>query len=362
MNVSYLRAMVGVGGLVVLAGCQGRSIEHVEATATVPVAVETAAIARLQSTIIATGMVSAGPGSELVIVAPAEARIAELPKSEGDAVKVGDLLVSFDIPSLAADVAAKHAAVAQAAARVDAAHAAFTRLSGLLAQGVASPRDVEDSKRQQAEAEADVVQAQSALDAAVSLANRATVRAPFAGVVAKRFHNPGDLVDASASDPVLKILNPSGLQVIAAVPVAQLSHVVVGHAAEIRAPGEDATEAATVVSRSPQLDATGATGDVRLVFRKGTSLASGTTVQVEIVGEEKPHALVIPAAALVTEEGEVFVMVAGDDNKAHKYPVAVGLSTRTTVEITNGIKAGDRVIVRGQEGLPEGALISIEAR
>ena len=64
---------------------------------------------------------------------------------------------------------------------------------------------------------------------------------------------------------------------------------------------------------------------MRLAFAKPTSLAAGTIVQVEIVGEEHAKALVIPAAAIVDEEGETFVMVVGADNKAHKYPVALGL-------------------------------------
>jgi multidrug efflux pump subunit AcrA (membrane-fusion protein) len=83
-------------------------------------------------------------------------------------------------------------------------------------------------------------------------------------------------------------------------------------------------------------------------------------VQVDIVAREHTNALIIPTAALVDDEGDLFVMVAGEDNKAHRHPVAVGLSTRTQVEITSGISAGDRVIVRGQDGLPEGAAISIE--
>jgi multidrug efflux pump subunit AcrA (membrane-fusion protein) len=67
-------------------------------------------------------------------------------------------------------------------------------------------------------------------------------------------------------------------------------------------------------------------------------------------------------AALVSEEGERFVMVVDADNKAHKRPVTVGLSTRTLAEVTAGIKAGDRVIVRGQDGLPEGAAVAVESR
>ena len=45
----------------------------------------------------------------------------------------------------------------------------------------------------------------------------------------------------------------------------------------------------------------------------------------------------------------------------HKYPVAVGLASKGLVQVTTGIKAGDRVIVRGQDGLPEGAAVAIEA-
>jgi RND family efflux transporter MFP subunit len=345
-----------------MTACHEKSVEQVETTAAVPVAVETAKVQPFGDKIVASGLVTAAPGGELTVVAPEAARIVEMPRAEGEAVRTGDLLVRFEIPTLASDVAAKRAAVAQASARVVAARANFTRLSGLLAQGVAAPRDVEDAKRQQAEAEADLEQARTAVDAAVSLSVRSVVRATFPGVISKRFHNPGDFVEAAASDPVLKVINPSQLQVVAAVPVGDLRRVVVGRAADIKEPGQDEREPARVLTKPAQVDPAGATGDVRLAFAKPTSLPAGTRVDVEIHGEEHSKALVIPAAAVVSEEGEIFVMVAGADGKAHKYPIAIGLSTRTEVEVTSGLKAGDRVIVRGQDGLPEGAAVSIEAK
>ena len=351
--------MLVLGALLTLPGCTRKSVEQVETTAAVPVVLEAARVDTLQSIIAAAGTVTPAPGAELTVVAPAPARIAEMPKAEGDAVRQGDVLVRFDIPNLAADVAARRAAVAQAQARLEAAKASFTRLSSLVSQGVAAPREVEDAKRVQAEAEADLEQSRSAVDAAVALSDRAVVRARFAGVIAKRFHNPGDLVDASASDPVLKVINPAQLQVVAAVPVGELSRVVVGHAAQVLEPGHDVGEAAKVLTRAAQVDPASSTADVRLAFLAATRLAAGTAVQVEIVAEEHPRALVIPAAAVVREEDETFVMVAGTDNKAHKYPVAIGLTTHSLVEITSGLKAGDRVIVRGQEGLPEGAAVTV---
>lgn len=359
---SMAETMAVIAMAMTIAGCQRAAVEEVETTAVVPVAVEEAKVGVLQGTITATGTVAAAPGAELTVVAPAAARIAALPHAEGDTVKAGEVLVRFDIPSLAADVEANRAKVTQALARVAAAKANVARLRSLLEQGVAAPRDVEDATRQLAESEGDVEQARSAVQASVALLDRAVVRAPFSGVIAQRSHNPGDLVEAVSSDPVLKLINPLRLQVVAAIPAAELSRVVVGRSARIRQPGHDEAEEARVLTKAPQVDPTTATGNVRLGFLEPTSLTAGLTVQVEIVGEERQNAVIIPASALVNDEGELFVMVAGSDNKAHKHPVAVGLSTRTQAEVKSGIKAGDRVIVRGQDGLPEGAAITVESK
>ena len=342
--------------------CTHKAVEEVETQAPVPVQVTAAKVQALQSTINAAGIVATAPGAELTVVAPAPARIAEIPKAEGESVRTGDLLVRFDIPSLASDVATKKAAVSQASARLEQDKSTLARLTSLVSQGVAAPREVEDAKRQLAEAEADLEQAKSAVDASVALSGRADVRATFSGVVSKRFHNPGDLVDASASDPVLKIVDPSRIQVVASVPVADLPRIEIGHTAQIVSPGSDAGEPAKVLTRPSQVDPASETTAVRLAFTKPTRLAVGTAVQVQIMAEQHPNALVIPAGAIVRDEGETFVMVAGADNKAHKYPITLGLVTHDLVEVMSGsgINAGDKVIVRGQEELPEGATIAIQ--
>jgi membrane fusion protein, multidrug efflux system len=117
-----------------------------------------------------------------------------------------------------------------------------------------------------------------------------------------------------------------------------------------------------VLTKAAQVDPGSATADVRIAFTRKTAFTAGMTLRVEIVAEERPKALIVPAAALVDDEGDLFVMVAGDDNKAHRFPVAIGLTTRAWVEVTSGLKAGDRVIVRGQDGLPEGAVITVESK
>jgi RND family efflux transporter MFP subunit len=354
-----LSHVIVAGALLAASGCASKPVEETETTTAVPVAIDVAKVDTLRSTITSAGTVVPAPGADMTIIAPEPARIAAITKAEGDQVREGDVLVRFDIPTLPADLAAKRAAVNQATARVEAAKANLARLTGLVDRGVAAPREVEEARRTQAEAETELEQARSAVDAAAALADRTVVKALFSGVVAKRWHNPGDIVEAAASDPILRVINPALLQVVAAVPVNALSRVVPGHEATVFEAGNDEGQAARVLMRPAQIDPASAAADVRLGFVRPTRLAAGTAVTVEIIGEQHPNALVVPAAAVVHDGDDTFVMVAGPDSKAHKHAVTLGLATHSLIEIKSGLTAGERVIVRGQDGLPDGAAITI---
>src|SRR5262249_11268026 len=152
-------------------------------------------------------------------------------KAEGDTVNVGDLLVRFEIPTMTADVTTKQADVAQASAKVDTAKAALARVTGLVDRGIAAKKEQEAAALDLAQAQAGLQQAQASLDSSKQLSDRTTVRARFAGIVAKRWHAVGDLVDAGGT--VIRVIDPSRLEVVAAVPVADLSRVALGHAAHI---------------------------------------------------------------------------------------------------------------------------------
>ena len=346
--------------LLSVAGCASPPPEN-EATVTttaVPVEVEVVRLGTIESILDITGVVTPAPGTDWVITAPDAGRIAELPKAEGDAVRAGDLLVRFDIPSLTAGLAGHRAELTQARARVESTRAAVTRLTGLVDRGIAARREVEEAQRDLAEAEGALARSESDVVAASALAERAAVIARFNGVVAKRWHSPGDFVDASATDPILRVIDPQALQVVAAVPVADLGRVRPGERGLATGPGGD-PEAVVVVARPGQLDPTGSVGEVRLAFATATRLTSGTTVQVSISADRRTNVMLVPATAIVREGTDTFVMVAGEDKKAHRQDVTLGLSAGAQVEIVTGLKAGDRAIIRGQLALPDGAAVTV---
>jgi RND family efflux transporter MFP subunit len=346
---------VGLFGL----SCRHQAVEDVETEAAPAVKTITVEPATFEATVAATGVVTPAPGADQTVTAPEAARIVEMPKAEGDHVKAGDLLVRFEIPSLSTDLATRQAEVRQAQAHVENAQASVTRLTTLVQHGVAAQKDLEDAQRDLAEAQAALAQAQSAHRNATLLASRSVVRARFAGVVATRAHNPGDMVDASASDVILRVIDPSRLQVVASVAIADLPRVKADQPARILLPGGQEPENGKVIARPAAVNQGGVAADVRIAFDRPTALPAGTPVRVEIVTEQHPNALSVPADAVLHEDTSTFVMVAGSDGKAHKRDVRVGLTTASENEITSGLSARDAVIVQGQQGLPDGAPVTI---
>jgi RND family efflux transporter MFP subunit len=353
-----LRVAAAAAGMLLLIACRHDAAEETETQTPVAVAVGVAKTASVREVIAASGLVNAAPGAELLVTAPEAARIVEMPRAEGDRVRAGDLLVRFEIPSLTAGAAAGRAEIEQAEARVENAKAAKERLSGLFDRGVAARKEVEDAERELREANAALAQARSASGAANTLAGRTIVRARFAGVIAKRWHNPGDLVEPGSSDPILRVIDPNRLEIVAAVPVASLGRVTTGAPARVADPAGDSIDA-TVIARPAAVEAGTVTAPVRLRPLSTTRLTAGTSVRVEILGPEHAGAVVVPPAAVIHEGEESIVVTVDADSKAHRRHVEVGVVTSDAAEIRAGIEAGDRVIVRGHNGLPDGASVTI---
>ena len=338
--------------------CGSGAREEVATEMVVPITIEPARLGSIRAVIHASGLVQPAPGADLAVIAPEPARIAELPKAEGDPVRQGDLLVRFDIPSLSAQAEGKNAEVASVEARVQNAKAAQARAHDLFERGVAARKEMEDADRELAEAMAALDQARAGRSASQTLAERVTVRATFNGIVARRWHNPGDLVEASASDPILRVIDPNRLEVDASVPIDDVSRVMIGASAFLTGSVDFSLGALKVVSRPAAVEEGTAGVPVRLAFVTHTRLPAGTPVQVDISAEEHLNVVLVPVAAVVREAEETAVFVAVG-NKARRRVIVPGLGNAEHVEVRSGLKAGELVITRGQAGLPDGATISV---
>jgi RND family efflux transporter MFP subunit len=342
-----------------LAGCGGTPTEEVQTKTVVPVTTAPAQLGNIRGVIHATGDVNPAPGAELVVVAPQSARISEITKGEGERVRRGEVLVRFDIPPLIADVSSRTAETTAAEARVRVGRENLARMQNLFKRGVAARKEVEDAEKEVADAQSALAQAQAARGSAQALAARQTVVATFDGVIGKRFHNPGDQVEAAASDPVLRVIDPARLQVDASIAIPDLPRVVVGATGRVIMPMDAPALPVKVVARASVVEPGTAAAPVRLSFSTRHNLAVGTPVQVEIDAEEHTNVVLVPVDAIVREGEDTAVYIAAG-GKAQRRPVVLGIVDKDRAELKEGVKAGEQVIVHGQNGLPDGAAITIE--
>jgi RND family efflux transporter MFP subunit len=230
-------------------------------------------------------------------------------------------------------------------------------MEDLFTRGVAARKEVEDATRAVADAQAALASAHASARAAETVATRSVVRATFDGIVSERTHNPGDLVDPG-SGPILQVVDPNRLEVVAQISLMDVARVRVGASAHVDGANGEAGPTLRVVSQPAAVQSATATVPVRLAFAKTSPYPVGSPVEVTIDAETHRGVTLVPAAAVVHEGNEASVFVA-NGGKAERRAVQVGLQDAAHVEIVSGVKAGEIVLTTNQNGLPDGAAIAV---
>jgi len=377
----HRRPVVLIVAAAVAAGaCRREAPKAVESQETViPVGAVPAQRAAIRAVIHASGLVVPAEGGEFFVFAPEPTRLIDVMKMPGDAVKSGDVLARFDLPSAAQAVSRLAADLAGAQAQLENARINQERIRGFVERGLVPRRDLEVADRDLASAQDAAERARTAHAAAQAGVTRATVRAPFDGIVATRAHNPGDMI-ISTTDPVLRVVDPRRLEVVATISRKEQSRVVTGATARVAA-GTDMvrlTVAGPLTNLPAGLSAglpAGALAQAgalakaglempadsvafRLVFADPHKLAVDMPLQLDIDAEERTDTVLIPAEAVVREGSETVIFVASG-SRAERRSVKTGIEDAARIEITDGLRAGELVITRGHVGLTDGAAVTI---
>jgi multidrug efflux pump subunit AcrA (membrane-fusion protein) len=186
------------------------------------------------------------------------------------------------------------------------------------------------------------------------------IKSPIDGVVTDRPLYEGDL--ATANQPMLTVMNLSRLIAKAHIPQVEAAQLRVGNAAEIKVAGLDEPMKARVTLVSPALDPGSTTIEVWVEARKpDPALRPGMTVPVTMTAKTAKDAVVVPAAAVFrSEEAGDYVLVAGNDEKAHLKKVQLGIRNGESAQVVSGLNEGEPVITSGGYAVPDGTKIKIE--
>lgn len=352
MRVSTQLAIAGL--LVVGLGAGGffyhRSLTDGEAAAAVgrgsnavPVEIAAAEAGTMRERIEAVGTTLARQAVDIVSLT--SGRVAEIAFRPGARVEEGAVLVRLDD-------AAERAAVAEAEADLREAELALDRARKLRANNTVAQATVD-------ELEAAYLGSRARVDAAEKQLADRTVTAPFAGVVGMRRVDQGARVD---DDTVLTTLDDlSEVEIEFSVPELFFSQVRQGQvvtATSAAFPGRAFTgEIATIDTRVGEVSRAFL---VRAVLpNPDLALPSGMFVHVEVVLAERP-AVLIPEEAVIAEGDATFVFTV-DQEQARRRPVRLGQRSAGTVEVLEGLEAGEPVVRAGTQRLRDGAAVQVPA-
>lgn len=299
------------------------------------------------------------------ITAEASGRVVERLVERGDRLEAGQPLFRLDAsrPRLELD----RATATMRLRETDLAHAKteFERGLKLLERNAISEQRRDDLEYAVDQAENQLALARVARDTARRALADATIEAPFAGIVESTAVDTGDFV--SAGTPVASLVELSRVRLRAGVTAAEASRLT---------PGMRATASFTALggeSKGAELKSVGlvadrADGTYVVEFWVGNDdgrLREGMIASVALPAEERDPRPLVPRGALIRREGRIAVFVVEENGSgalARARSVTVGRSQGERVEVLEGLRGGERVVVDGHFALSDGARISVEAR
>jgi multidrug efflux pump subunit AcrA (membrane-fusion protein) len=182
--------------------------------------------------------------------------------------------------------------------------------------------------------------------------------APFSGEIVRRNVDSGALV--SSSTPLVTLVHLDTLKVLANVIEKDIALVKPGMKAKIltEAYPEKPFEG-TIVRINKALDLATRTLQIEInIPNPGHLLKAGMFARIEVALKEKPDALAVPREAVLEDGGKQSVFVV-EGNQALRKPIVIGIEQGGLIEVIEGLKDGDRVVVRGQESIRDRSTIRV---
>ena len=318
----------------------------------------TVAAGSYRKTVDTTGVVDFDNDQATSVLAPFSGPVSRLLVAAGDRVRKGQPLATVDSPDFATAVSAydKALSTARTARRL-----ADTDKDLLLHNGV-SQREAQQAETDAANAEADRDAARQALVAlnvdpqAIRDLQQArpvtrvegTIRAPISGTVAERLITPGQLLQAGTT-PAFTVADLSRVWVLAQISASDLASVSLGDPADVESAAGSTSLAGTVgnISAVVNPDTRAVVARVVVDNRSGL-LKKQMYVRVRIQARQPSSGLLVPVSAILRDDENLpFVYVAQAHGGFARRSVTLGYLTGDQVDITSGLKAGERIIVDG---------------
>ena len=327
--------------MMILSGCGDKNSSHGGSAAheanPVNIVKTTATIETVDLFSEATGTVRSR--NRASIAPKVTGQITEITVVPGQSITKDELLVKIS----ALEISSK---LQSAQATMDKVRRDLQREQELLESNASTPEVVNDLKDQFRIAQATVKEAETML-------SYTEVRAPFDGVVTRKYANEGDL--ALPGHPLLEIENPESLRVEADIPEVIAIRLQVGAKIDIEVAGADSVITGAIEEIAPAADPVSRTFPVKISLPKNTGLKSGQFAKVRI--PSKTIKTVLADQDAVSRWGQIERVFVVQDNHLRMHIVKTGSRYGDKVEILSGLTGGETLAIRVDQPLVDGSPI-----
>jgi membrane fusion protein, multidrug efflux system len=297
--------------------------------------------------------------------------LVDVPFTEGQFVKKGDLLAQIDPRTFQAQLDEAEAALARDQAHLENAQINLGRYVPLSKQGFAPEQQVATQRAMVAQQQATVANDQAAIEYAKTELSYTKLVAPFDGVTGIRLLDVGNVIQpnngaVSSTTGVVVVTQVQPISVIFTLPMADIPDV---QDALAKGPletiafsqdGKTQLDTGKLLLVDNQADPTSGTVRLKAIFpNQQRRLWPGTFVNVRLVISVEHNAVTVPLDAIQQGPQGQFVFVVGQDHKVAVRPVSVRETLTGEALIDKGLSAGEDVVTRGQYRLSQGTLVSL---
>ena len=271
----------------------------------------------------------------------------------GANLQQGDAVAHIDDTLLKQTLLENKAAVARERARLKFLNAEVKRLEKLAKQNTATQSQLEEAVANLGVTRSELAASEARVRLTRERLARTTLRAPFSGVVVERLLEPGEWADEGTA--VVRLVDSQSLDVQTWVPVQTLKFLSADSELLLKANPKNAMgKVHTIV---PVGDGQSRLYELRLEVEDAV-WPVGQDLRVAVPTGAPQEVVAIDRDALVLRRDGTVVYRINDQNTAERVPVQTGIASGKLIEVT-GIRAGDRVVIRGGERLRPGQKVSI---
>ncbi len=366
-RATYLCRPLLVAALLVSAGGIGACGKKDNANAQAPE--QPSLITPENIAVVDTMRIASGPSLSGELAAEKEAQVrAEVAGSvvqvyveTGQKVAAGTSLARIDATTANAAELSARTGVTASEAQAAQSKKELDRSERLNAAGAIADRDLENARLAYSTAMAQLANVKSVYAQASKQLRSATVRAPFAGVIATKVVSAGDVVSPGAA--LFTVVDPKSMRLEAAVPAAQIGQIRIGMPVAFKVSGySDRAFMGKVTRVSPVADPT--TRQVMILAsipNSAGTLVGGLFAEGRVNAESR-SAMVLPATA-IDQRGPKPVVMRLRGGRVERVTVALGIrdDQRENYEITQGLQRGDTVLLGAAQAIGEGKQVRISS-